>query len=83
MEKIPKQCETCRDMINGHLCNADAPFYSHDFNDSFGRLNFGDAEAGTCPDWRIKTSEAWERFKGIPKEIKTTEQLTGHDVSGT
>ncbi len=27
--------------------------------------------------------ETWERFKGIPKEIKTTEQLTGHDVSGT
>jgi hypothetical protein len=31
----------------------------------------------------IIVSEMWERYKGIPKEIKTTEQLTGHDVSGT
>ena len=39
---------------------------------------------GECPcvqaPHNIKT---WERFKGIPKKIMTTEQLTGHDVSGT
>lgn len=30
-----------------------------------------------------KVPETWKKYRGIPKKIKTTEELTGHDVSGT
>lgn len=33
------------------------------------------------PDANVPNT--WKRYEGIPKKIMTTEQLTGHDVSGT
>ena len=33
-------------------------------------------------DLTPRNPETWERYKGLPKKIMTTEQLTGHDVSG-
>jgi hypothetical protein len=44
-------------------------------------------DAPPCSDCPRPASEqprqAWERYRGLPKVLKTTEELTGHDVSGT
>lgn len=52
MDRLPEQCQTCFDLIDGHLCNTDAPFESHDFYNPVGRLNFDDAEHELCPNYR-------------------------------